>query len=332
MATPLIDRLPVGPDTAQWPVWGTTARVVVTDPDVLAEATAIVRAELAAVDLACSRFRDDSELSRLRHAGGRTVQVGPLLAELVRAALRAAERTGGDVDPTVGNALIDLGYDQDIELVRDGPVRVVAAPVPGWRRVRLDGRSLTVPEGTVLDLGATAKALTADRCAALVAATCGAGVLVSLGGDIATAGPGPAGGWRVLVQDRPGEPECSVTLRAGTALATSSTIGRSWRAGGRLLHHIVDPATCQPAAPVWRTVSIAGPTCLAANTVSTATLVRGLRAVAWLRGLGAPARLVAADGTLTRLNGWPAAEAPAEHQPARRGPAAAETGAEGGRS
>src|SRR5258705_8472342 len=168
----LIDTIPVGPDTAQWPVWSTTARLVVTDPATLRDAEAIVREELAAVEAACSRVRDDSELSVLQRAGGGPARVSPLLAELVQAALVAAKRTDGDVDPTVGGVLADLGYDRDIELLarqsvdgRRRPMRLIVTPAPDWRRVRLDSDTLTVPRGMRLDLGAPAKAFTADRCA-----------------------------------------------------------------------------------------------------------------------------------------------------------------------
>jgi thiamine biosynthesis lipoprotein len=210
---PLQETLPVDAGTDQWPIWSTTARLVVTDPAALPVARSIVDTELSAVELACSRFRADSELNQLEP--GRPVRISPRLAELVAVALAAAERTGGDVDPTVGGALFGLGYDRDFGSLVDGGISVF--PAPDWRRVRLDGSLLTVPPGIRLDLGATAKAFTADRCAELVAEALGVGVLVSLGGDIATAGPST--GWRVLVQDGPSEPACTVVLPAGQAIA-----------------------------------------------------------------------------------------------------------------
>ncbi|MEU8616100.1 FAD:protein FMN transferase, partial [Actinoplanes sp. NPDC048791] len=168
---PLIETLPIGADTAQWSVWGTVARVVVTEPALLTRATAVVEAELAAVDAACSRFRPDSELSLAGRAGGRPVMVSPLLADLVGAALEAARQTGGDVDPTIGAALCGLGYDRDFAAVTGRAVapavRVFATP--DWRSVQLHDRELTVPDGVRLDLGATAKAAAADRAARLVA-------------------------------------------------------------------------------------------------------------------------------------------------------------------
>jgi thiamine biosynthesis lipoprotein len=298
---PLVEELAVGTDCAQWMVWGTTARIVVTRPDALPAAEALVRAELTAVDAACSRFRPDSELMRAR---GRTVGVSPLLADLVGTALRVARDTDGDVDPTVGEALRGLGYDRDFASVVDpGVVVHVAAD---WRRVTLDGDGLTVPAGTLLDLGATAKARAADRAAANVAARLGIGVLVALGGDLATAGPSPAGGWRVRVQDGPDEPRCTLALPAGAALATSSTLSRRWHTAGELVHHIVDPRTGRPARRIRRTASVAAFSCVRANTLATAAIVRGEAAPSWLRRLGAPARLVDAAGTVATLGGWPA--------------------------
>jgi thiamine biosynthesis lipoprotein len=301
-----LDLLPVGPDTQQWPLWSTTARLVVLDPVVLPDARRIVDTLLAAVDEACSRFRADSELGRLDP--GRPTIVSPLLAELTATALTAAQRTGGDVDPTIGLALESLGYDRDLALLHreTGDVPVSVRHAAGWREIGLTGRELTVPDGVRLDFGATAKAFAADRCARLVAAHCDTGVLVSLGGDLATAGEAPDGGWTVLVSDGPDQPSCVIRLAAGMALATSSTIARTWRRGGRLLHHVLDPRTCQPARPVWRTVSVAAPSCVEANTWTTAALVRGQDALATLRELGFPARLVAGDGAVRTLNDWPA--------------------------
>jgi thiamine biosynthesis lipoprotein len=303
---PLVETLPVGADTAQWGVWGTVARIVVTDPARLADAENLLRAELAAVDEACSRFREDSELRYVCRAGGRPVTVSPLLAHLVASALDAARETDGAVDPTVGGALCGLGYDRDFAALTGQEVApaVRVFRTPDWRSVKLSVRQLVVPDGVLLDLGATAKAVAADRAATLIAAELGVGVLVALGGDIATAGTGPEGGWSILVRDRPGDPADTIRLPAGAALATSSTAGRTWGRPGEMLHHIVDPATGRPAVPVWRTVSVAARTCLRANTLSTAAIVRG-HAAPDLLGR-APSRLVTPSLDVLRRGGWPA--------------------------
>lgn len=298
---------------------GTGARVLTTEPAALAAARAAVERVLDAVDMACSRFRQDSELRRLTaEASGRPVPVSPLLAELVAAGLRGARMTGGAVDPTVGRAMRRIGYDEDFaRVVRSTrPVALEPGPAPGWRLVELDVERalLRLPAGVELDLGATAKAFAADRAARDAAAAAGCGVLVSLGGDLTIVGDPPAGGWRVFVTDDhagPADAPGQTVYLTGGGLATSSTTVRRWRRGGADLHHIVDPATGLPAPSCWRTVSVGAATCLDANVAATAAIVWGPLAVEWLDRRRLPARLVGVDGSVTTVAGWPAGAVPA---------------------
>jgi thiamine biosynthesis lipoprotein len=297
--------------TVRLTAFGTFVELVVTDPGAIEVAERTLRAELVAIDLACSRFRADSDLMRANRAHGRAVPVGPLLSAALAVALAAAERTDGLVDPMVGRALIAAGYDRDFaQLPADGPsVRAEPCPAGAWRRVRLDAEAgiVLVPRGTALDLGATAKAFAADRCAALVAEATGAGALVCLGGDIAMAGSAPAGGWPVRIGEAPDDdgPTTEIVLLADGGLATSSPGARRWRRGGHELHHILDPRTGRPAPAVWRTVTVAAGSCADANTATTAAVVLGDAATEWLAETDLPARLVDAAGRVHRLGGWP---------------------------
>jgi FAD:protein FMN transferase len=297
--------------SASFSALGSTAFVAVSDPGCLESAVAVVRGQVEQLDLACSRFRDDSELARVNRSRGRAVQVGPLLLEAIGAALRAAELTDGDVDPTVGGALVALGYDRDFDSIGVAP-RVAFREVPGWRSVEVDAdrRTVYVPSGVMLDLGATAKALGADQAAAHAHAAVGCGVLVGLGGDFATAGEAPASGWRVRVTDDhragTGAPGQWIRLHGG-GLATSSTVARRWQAAAESVHHLIDPASGRSAGGPWRTASVAASSCLDANIASTAAIIRGDRAQAWLESLALPARLVSADEHVRHLAGWPAA-------------------------
>jgi thiamine biosynthesis lipoprotein len=298
---------------SEWRALGTSVVVAVTDRDSLQTASAAVAAEIDALDSACSRFRGDSDLAKLNAANGIPVMVTPLLAEAIRVALRAARLTEGDVDPTVGRSMEAIGYDADFSMLApDGDSLDGRHRPTGWTHIEItDGPPIvTLPAGTSLDLGATAKALGADRAAAAAHAATGSGVLVSLGGDIAVAGQPPAGGWPVRVTDDHGAaadaPGQSITLHTG-ALATSSSTVRHWRRGGVPLHHIVDPRTGAPAQSPYRTVSVAAATCVDANTASTAAMVRGTRAADWLESTGLPARLITHDGMVVHLNRWPVA-------------------------
>jgi thiamine biosynthesis lipoprotein len=300
-----------------FPALGTFATLLVTDPGALDRAHDLLAAELGAMDAACSRFRPDSELTRVNRAGGRRVVVSPFFAVTLAVALDAAELTGGDVDPTCGQSLVRLGYDRDFAQARrrTGPLRQPPMPAGGWRRVELDLNrpAVRIPPGILLDLGATAKALAADRAASAIEAVTGCGVLVNLGGDLRVAGKPPDGGWRVGIADDVGfdastaslEP-CQVVMINDGGLATSSTLGRAWRRGRDDLHHIVDPSTGLPVHSCWRTVSVAAASCVDANIASTAAILRGERAVRWLDGLRLPARLVRHDDTVVTVAGWPA--------------------------
>lgn len=296
--------IPAAPAGVEWPRWSTEMHLLVTDPSVMAEAKQIVDRELDAIELAASRFRPDSEVSMLAEAGGGRRDVSPVLSDLINAALWAAEFTGGDVDPTVGSALVALGYGDRCTEQAVPRITSVVLPVR-WTDVEFDGGAITLPAGTLLDLGATAKAVAADRCARLVHERTGSGVLVNLGGDIATAGSAPDGGWAVMVRDTDADPASHITLGGDCGLATSSTQRRTWRRGGMTHHHILDPHTGQSVEPVWRTVSVGAGDCLTANAVSTAAIIRGRDAPGWVRGLELPARFVDRDGAERLMGGWP---------------------------
>jgi thiamine biosynthesis lipoprotein len=300
--------------SVSFPALGTTASLCVSDADALGTARGELERELAEIDLACSRFREDSELVRLNAAAGTgPVEVGERLLEAVEVALAAADSTVGLVDPTIGRTLRLAGYDRRFASVklRDGAsFRARSAPVPGRGGVRLDSTTGTIrlERGVELDLGATAKALAADRSARAAAAASGAGVLVSLGGDVAVAGPVPDGGWPVLVADDHAasldEPGPTVAIVSG-GLATSGTTVRRWRSGRVVLHHIVDPRTGRPAVTPWRTVTVAAGSCVDANVASTAAVVLGEDAPAWLARRGVAARLVRESGEVEHAGAWP---------------------------
>jgi thiamine biosynthesis lipoprotein len=297
---------------------GTSAVLCVTDPAALSRARRELVQELRAVDLLASRFRTDSELTALNSRAGERVRVSRRLFEAVGLAVDVARRTGGLVDPTVGRALRLAGYDRTFIVVRarDGSFLAVSHRSPGWGSIRLDPERLEilVPAGVELDLGATAKAATADAVAASVHRVTGSGVLVSLGGDVAVAGPAPAAGWPIRLADTHDAPLASagpvVAVHDG-GLATSGVSARRWHVRGGERHHIIDPRTGSSAITPWRTVTVTGATCVDANAASTAAIVLGADAPAWLGLRGFSARLVRHDGSVAFVGEWPRIEAQA---------------------
>ncbi len=279
----------------------------------LDRAVQLSKAVLDEVDRTCSRFRRDSDLTTANARAGRWTEVGPLLAAAVGVAVDAARETDGLVDPCLGRQLVEIGYDEDLAAVLADPR---AAPVPpptarpdAWRDVGVDpAGAVFVPEGVALDLGATAKAWAADLLAATLVDAVGGEALVSLGGDIRIAGPRRRT-WPVVVTEHPDgvgddlAPE--VVSLDGGGLATSSTTVRRWTAGGITQHHLLDPRTGRPVRPYWRTVTATGPSCVAANVATTAAVVLGPEAEAWLARRQVDARLVGVDGEVHRVGRWP---------------------------
>jgi FAD:protein FMN transferase len=289
---------------------GTVNTVMVHDSTALPVAMAIVQSQIQKIDKACSRFRPDSELSRLnRRSGGGDVLLSALLEEAILAALDSAEMTGGLVDLTVGKCVEDAGYTVTFrDLPADGPPLQLRRRVIGWRALAHDpvAHTIRLPAGVGLDLGASGKAWAADRAAAAVAGCLGVSVAVSCGGDVAVRGPVPEGGWPVRVaMDVDADDWQDIVVFDG-GLATSGTTSRRWRRGGIELHHIIDPSTGSPAQTPWAMVSVAAATCVEANAAATAALVIGDRAPAWLDDLRLPARLVDTSGGVRFAGGWSA--------------------------
>jgi thiamine biosynthesis lipoprotein len=297
----------------QWRDWSCTVRVVLADgrpateapdPATAARVEMLVRDLMGDVARSASRFRSDSDISKVNAAAGSLLPVRRLTLELVEVALAAARRTDGASDPTIGLPLLATGYDVDIDILRERGASVDGRTyaVADWTRVRVDRMlvRLGVPHGLALDLGATAKAWTADEAAARLARTVGAPVLVALGGDVATSGDDHA--WPVLVSEHEGGPGDVVNL-VRAAIATSSTRGRRWSTSDGERHHVIDPSTGAPTDGTVRTASVVASSCVEANTFSTAALVWGRDARARLEPRAA--RLVDESGLVVTTSGWP---------------------------
>jgi thiamine biosynthesis lipoprotein len=253
---------------------------------------AAIRGLFAAREAAFSRFLPDSELSTVNAAAGRPTVVSATFARMLARSLVLAAETDGLVDPTVGAALVALGYTRDLSDLGDDPAPAGAPrPAPGWRRVELRGRLLRIPAGSALDLNGVVKSATVDDAAVLLD---GDG-FVSAGGDLAVSGP--------TAVALPGGGAVSV-VRGG--IATSGSTKRRWRRAGETHHHLVDPATGRSAETPWEAVTASGATCVAADVAARAAFLAGAGGPAWLDRRGIPGRFVAAGGTVTVNRSWAA--------------------------
>ena len=222
-----------------------------------------------------SRFRPESELNRVNRDASRVVVLSRLFAHAVGAGLRAAAATGGLVDPTLGAAVEAAGYDRDFALLDDDERPLGPASRGRWGSLRLSGRLLSRPPGTVLDLNGVVKSLAVDSALELIS---GEG-LVAAGGDVAVRGGAVVG--------LPGEG--TLRLLAG-GIATSGTTKRRWHRGGSFQHHLIDPRTGRPAESRWDEVTVAAGSCFGADIAAKAALLLSDEGPAWLDERGLPGR------------------------------------------
>jgi thiamine biosynthesis lipoprotein len=250
-----------------------------------------------------SRFRPESELSRLNARTGRPVAVSERLFAAIEIALDANRQTHGIFDPTVLPALLALGYDRTFADLRDDGHRPDPLIAPGVAGIRADPttRQVWLPPGTQLDLGGIVKGLYVDVLAGVGGWTGGA---VSAGGDLRIWGISPAGSdWTIGVED-PEDPERDVALlhlNSG-AVATSGTNRRNWQRGGLPIHHLIDPPTGLPARSGVRAVSVVSATGVQAEVAATALAVGGPDA-SFDRSIFRQAVVILDDGTQMTVPG-----------------------------
>jgi thiamine biosynthesis lipoprotein len=260
------------------------------------EALTAAELEIHRLEEMLSRFLPTSALSQLNAAG--SLDAPPELVEVTLLALAARERTGGRFDPTVHDALVAAGYDRSFDdLAPHGEAISPGAPCGG--RVAVNGSTIEIEPGYVLDLGRIAKGYAADRACALLAAA--GPCIVDAGGDLALHGAPGQGVWPVAVE----VPGASLTLGLQSgALATSGRDHRRWHRGGVEFHHLIDPATGLPSTTSLQRVTAFADSAAAAEVAAKALLLAGeYGARIEAESLGIPAVLVTDDKRVVLVGG-----------------------------
>ena len=261
---------------------GTTAHVVLTGPSAPDDGSVIER--LRQLEARWSRFRDDSEVSRLNAAAGKPCVVGPETVDLIERSKWAWHRTAGLFDPTVLDAVRAAGYNRSFEELSITANALPSAsepsetlPAPGAGGITVDPTTglVQLPDDVRLDPGGIGKGLAADLCATAAVDAGAEGALVSVGGDLRVAGEAPPRGWEIELDHHVAAPAC-VNLRVG-ALATSTTLRRRWQTRRGIAHHVIDPRTGRPSnSPVVACSVVAGQAWWA-EALATALIVSGGR-------------------------------------------------------
>ena len=283
---------PIGEQDLSFEAMGSRVRLLVGEPGpgMAAAAAAAEQGRRFVEDFegALSRFKPDSELSRLNADERERVPASELMRRAVQAGLFAAERSGGLVDPTLVGEIEAAGYVASragmaglplADALTHAPLRRPAGPRPEqrWRGFEVDDERGVVarPPGLRFDTGGTGKGLAADMLAAGLRGY--SRFIVDCGGDIRI------GGADALVHPYEVYVEHPITggrahvLRLGSGgVATSGINIRIWRdAGGRYMHHLLDPATGEPAWTGLVGATALGDTALEAETLSKAALLSG---------------------------------------------------------
>jgi thiamine biosynthesis lipoprotein len=267
--------------------FGSQCTVIVADAHAhdAAAAVAVARRRLLQWHEEFSRFRPGSELAQLNGDPSETVRVGPMMRRVVEAAIRAAQATGGLVDPTLIDQIERAGYEEHFdqpglpltEALAQAPARRPARPSEraSWRRIRTDRGTSTVtrPPGVRIDPGGIAKGVFADELAAVLAGH--DAFVVECAGDLRLGGRlAPA---REVHVASPFEDAIlhTFTLRTG-GVATSGIGKRSWIGpDGSVAHHLLDPSTGRPAYTGIVQVTALAPTAVEAEALSKAALLSG---------------------------------------------------------
>lgn len=295
---------PVRADRRQ--AMGGTALITVIGgaPQLLDESFAL----LGELERAWSRFREDSDVSRLNWSQGRPVRVRACTARLVTELINAWSVTGGDFDPTALPQLVASGYDASRV---DPSRRTTLPPTAAWpgdvAGIDIAGLDIRLPPGTTLDPGGLGKGLAADMIVEAAMDRGADGVLAEIGGDVVVAGMAPNNAaWTIGIHDpfTPGELVDVVRLARG-AVATSSRLVRVWEGPDGLAHHLIDPATGASAlTPTLTSTVIAGTGARAEALAKLAFLRNPDQLLQWLPRNGAAGMIIAADRANKRTANW----------------------------
>ncbi|HEV2954092.1 MAG TPA: FAD:protein FMN transferase [Candidatus Dormibacteraeota bacterium] len=298
---------PTGLERSAFPCMGTVVTVL-APAAAFEHALKLVETLFENWDLCFSRFKTESELSRLNRSAGVETAVSPLLFLAAAKAMTAAEISDGVFDPLLLDQMLRCGYDRTFtDIPTNGPaLDAQAHPGGAWRGMRLDParRTVRLPAGTGMDLGGLVKGMAVDAALTGLRRAAVACAAVDAGGDLAVMGLPPGlDSWPIEIET--GWKKEVVPLRRG-ALATSTVGKRRWNRGGVAQHHLIDPRTGSPAeSGVW-SVSAAAPTCAEAEIAAKVALILGSEAgCQFLESNRWAGLITSATGESHRAGGWP---------------------------
>ena len=254
-----------------------TLTAYVDDVAVLNEALA----DCGRYEALLSRTMEGSDVWRINHAQGQPVQASADTIEILKTARQVSELSGGAFDATIAPVSTLWDFTSGAAVLPDADALAEAAGRVDYTRVRIEGDTVTLPAGMMIDLGGIAKGYIADAVKQSLARQGVGSAILSFGGNIVAIGAKPDGTpWRVGVQDidRPTGESMLVTRNVDASTVTSGIYERGFELDGVWYHHILDPRTGWPVQNELASVTILSESSMWGDALATAAFVLGREA------------------------------------------------------
>jgi Membrane-associated lipoprotein involved in thiamine biosynthesis len=246
----------------------------VTDGQILKDAMA----ECGRYERMLSRTMEDSDVWRINHAGGGPVEVSDDTAAILRCAREISEKSGGAFDVTIAPVSTLWHFNDENPSLPDADELARTAELVDYTKLELNGNTVTLPEGMMIDLGGIAKGYIADRIRDYLAERGVEHAILSFGGNIVSIGAKPDGTeWRVGIRDIDKGPDqyMLIARNVGGSTVTSGTYERGFDLDGVRYHHLLSPDTGWPVQNGLASVTILSESSMTGDALSTAAFVLG---------------------------------------------------------
>ena len=256
-----------------------------------------------------SRTVEGSDVWRINHAKGETVEVSDDTMNILRCAQEISEKSGGAFDVTIAPVSTMWNFTKEPHELPDAEELSKAAEFVDYTRMKLEGNKVTLPEGMMIDLGGIAKGYIADQVKAYLEKQGVKYAILSFGGNIVAIGSEKPDGtpWKVGIQDidKPTGEHMLVSLNKGGSTVTSGTYERGFDLDGVRYHHLLSAETGWPVQNELASVTIFSESSMEGDALSTTAFVlgteKGLELIESLKGVEAV--FIAKDRTVTCSSG-----------------------------
>jgi thiamine biosynthesis lipoprotein len=299
--------IPAGMTHVSFQAMGTTITLLLPKKQ-QSEGAALARNLFEEWEQTLSRFRLESELSKVNRQAGTQVTISELLLDVLIQALAAARVTDGIYDPTLLNQLCQLGYDRSFDKLPSTLPDIPYHGQPGgaWRHIQIDqiNKKIILPANIQLDFGGIAKGMAVDAVLEQLHQSDIHSALVNAGGDLAVRGlPPKQDYWNIAIPGK--DIAWTIPLTHG-AIATSGLAKRHWQQGKTFRHHLIDPRTGFPVYnSLWSVTVIAADCVQAEIAAKTAFILGASQGKIFIEKHQMAALFINTDGTWELGGRWP---------------------------